>query len=93
MNPKRLGQLQQYIGTARQKQERWKSRVQGGNLFKKNQVKWCVYVCILCTYAHEQWNSTAQTEFCFETKQFKNFLCMCVCFHTLKQRQKPRVQY
>ena len=38
MNPERLGQLQHYIGSAREKQERWKSRVQGGNLFKKNQV-------------------------------------------------------
>ena len=40
MNPERLGQLQHYIGSAREKQERWKSRVQGGNLFKKNQVCW-----------------------------------------------------
>ncbi len=47
-NPKRLGQLQ-YIGTARKKQERWKSRVQGGSLFKKNQVRYIsyLYYCVL----------------------------------------------
>ena len=42
MNPERLGQLQHYIGSAREKQERWKSRVQGGNLFKKNQVRFII---------------------------------------------------
>eukprot|EP00960_Hanusia_phi_P047166 758263-Hanusia_phi.AAC.3 len=50
VNSERLGQLQQrwtfkslmkyqYIGSARQKQEKWKARVAGGTLFKKNQVK------------------------------------------------------
>jgi hypothetical protein len=36
--PKRSGQLQ-YIDTARRQQEKWKSRVQGGSFFKKNQVR------------------------------------------------------
>ena len=55
VNSERLGQLQQvrrrradlflglitcqYIGSARQKQEKWKARVAGGTLFKKNQVQ------------------------------------------------------
>mmetsp|Transcript_29178 Transcript_29178/g.93780 ORF Transcript_29178/g.93780 Transcript_29178/m.93780 type:complete len:671 (-) Transcript_29178:144-2156(-) len=39
VNSERLGQLQQYIGSARQKQEKWKARVAGGTLFKKNQEK------------------------------------------------------
>lgn len=33
----RKAQLQQFIGTARTKQDSWTSRVQGGALFKKNQ--------------------------------------------------------
>ncbi|KAJ1489459.1 hypothetical protein T484DRAFT_1885601, partial [Baffinella frigidus] len=39
MKPERLGQLQEFIGGARKKQEKWKTRVSGGTLFKKNQEK------------------------------------------------------
>jgi len=34
---KRLGQLQHFIGSARAKQDKWKERVDGGQMFKKNQ--------------------------------------------------------
>ena len=34
---RRLGQLQEFLGSARAKQDKWKERVDGGQLFKKNQ--------------------------------------------------------